>query len=210
MMRSNARLIRDIRHSGVNDDRVLHAIELTPREMFVPPEYAARAYDDGPVPIGHNQTTSQPSLIALMLSSLRLPEDAIALEIGTGYGYQTALLSRLARHVYSVERWPDLAERARQNLRGAGIENATVVVGDGMKGLAEHAPYQGVVVSAVGKRVPDPLAEQVAEGGRLVMPLLSGWAEVVVLFHKRDGRLAEQESLTFARFVPLVPGTEPR
>jgi protein-L-isoaspartate(D-aspartate) O-methyltransferase len=207
MRYASADLVRSTRRAGVDDERVLDAVARTPRELFVPAQYAGRAYADEPIPIGQNQVTSQPSLIAQMIAALRLTEESAVLEIGTGYGYQTALLARLARHVYSVERWPDLADHARRNLASAGVRNASVVVGDGMLGLPAHAPYDGIVVSAVGDHVPEPLAAQLAEGGRLVQPLLSHLAEAVVLFVKESGRLVEVETLTPACFVPLVPGT---
>lgn len=197
-------LLRAIEHVGVQDRRVLDAVRRTPRERFVPPEYAARAYLDAPIPIGRGQVTSQPSLIAQMVAAVRPRHDERVLEVGTGFGFQTALLARLARDVWSIEREAALAGQARRNLAADGVDNATVVEGDGTLGLREHAPYQAIVVSARGPEVPSPLVEQLAEGGRLAQPIGTELGEHVVLFSKRGGRLVEQRTVTPARFVPLV------
>ncbi|MGV9305809.1 protein-L-isoaspartate(D-aspartate) O-methyltransferase [Nonomuraea sp. NPDC003727] len=202
-------LVRAVQEAGVRDPRLLEAVRATPRKGFVPPEFAARAERDEPIPIGHDQPTSQPTLIARMVEALRLSETDRVLEIGTGYGYQTALLARLARQVYSVERHADLAAHARANLGSAGVRNAEIVVGDGSLGLAEHAPFDAVVVSATARQVPAALAAQLAEGGRLVMPIRTREADMVTLFVKRHGRLRQQRLLLPACFVPLVqPGTD--
>nr|BFE38837.1 hypothetical protein GCM10010200_110880 [Actinomadura rugatobispora] len=158
-------LIRALRDQGVDDPRVLDAFRRTPREGFVPASHRAEAYEDIPLPIPHGQVTSQPSLIAQMVAALGLTGRERVLEIGTGLGFQTALLGRLAREVWSVERYADLAARSRANLAAAGVPNATVIVGDGTRGLAGHAPYDGVVVSAAAPEVPAPLAGQLAAGG---------------------------------------------
>ncbi|WP_406674654.1 protein-L-isoaspartate(D-aspartate) O-methyltransferase [Nonomuraea sp. N2-4H] len=191
---------------GVRDLRLLAAIAATPRELFVPPRSVARAYADEPIPLAHGQPTSQPSLVAQMIDALRLSGGETVLEIGTGYGYQTALLARLAWRVYSVERLPDLAAHARANLAAAGITGVEVLVGDGTAGLPEHAPYEGIIVSAAAPEVPAPLAEQLAEGGRLIMPVMGQIADIVTLFTKRRGRLAQIREVTPASFVPLIPG----
>src|SRR6266511_4162190 len=164
-------LLRAVRAAGIRDERVLGAIARVPRLEFVPAEAAADAYFDEPIPIGHGQVTTQPSLVARMVEALGLRGGERVLEIGTGLGWQTALLATLAGRVWSVERFPDLAEAAGRNLAGRGIVNADVVVGDGGEGLAEHAPYDAIVVSAASPEVPSPLAEQLADGGRLVHPL---------------------------------------
>lgn len=197
-------LVEVIRQMGINDPRLLAAVAATPRDRFVPPRSAARAERDEPIPIGHGQPTSQPSLVAQMIDALVLTGTDTVLEIGTGYGYQTALLAHLADRVYSVERYADLAEHARENLAAMGITNVEVVVGDGTAGLPEHAPFDAVVVSAAAAAVPAPLAEQLAEGGRLVMPIAAGVADLVTLFSKRHGHLEKRRSLTPAQFVPLV------
>ncbi|MFG1616151.1 protein-L-isoaspartate(D-aspartate) O-methyltransferase [Nonomuraea wenchangensis] len=197
-------LVEVIRGMGMTDPRLLAAFAATPRDRFVPPRSAVRAQFDEPIPIGHGQPTSQPSLIAQMIDVLRLSGTETVLEIGTGYGYQTALLARLARRVYSLERHADLAEHARANLAGVGVTNVEVLVGDGTAGLPAHAPYDAVIVSAAAPSVPAPLASQLAEGGRLVMPIASEIADIVTLYTKRQGRLTRLRTLTPAQFVPLV------
>jgi protein-L-isoaspartate(D-aspartate) O-methyltransferase len=197
-------LVEAVRQMGITDPRLLAAVAATPRDRFVPPRSATRAERDEPIPIGHGQPTSQPSLVAQMIDALRLTDTDTVLEIGTGYGYQTALLAHLADRVYSVERYADLAEHARANLDAMRVTNAEVVVGDGTAGLPEHAPFDAVIVSAAAATVPAPLAEQLAEGGRLVMPIAAGVADIVTLYAKGHGRLERLRSLTPAQFVPLV------
>jgi protein-L-isoaspartate(D-aspartate) O-methyltransferase len=185
----------------VQDERVLDAIAAVPRRDFVPAEAVDLAELDTPIPIPHGQVTTQPSLVARMVDALALRGDERVLEIGTGYGWQTALLARLAAQIFSVERFADLAETARRQL--AGCENVTVVIGDGSAGLPEHAPYDAILVAAAFPRVPGPLAEQLAEAGRLVQPIGPGGREDVVLFEKRDGGLHRLRSVSPARFVRL-------
>jgi protein-L-isoaspartate(D-aspartate) O-methyltransferase len=157
-----------------------------------------------PLPIAHAQVTTQPSLVAKMVEALGLTGSQRVLQIGTGYGWQTALLASLADFVWSVERWPDLAEAARRNLERYGARNVAVSVGDGSGGLPEEAPFEAVLVSAAFPRVPPPLAEQLAPGGRLVQPIGRGGDDDVILFERRGDRLEVSRSLTLARFVPLV------
>jgi protein-L-isoaspartate(D-aspartate) O-methyltransferase len=190
-----------VRATGVRDPRVLDALAAVPRADFVASGDVERAYLDRPLPIPHGQVTTQPSLVARMVEALRLEGDERVLEIGTGYGWQTALLAELAREVFSVERFADLAETARDNLAGRG--NVAVVVGDGSEGLSEHAPFDAILVAAAYPTVPEPLAEQLAEGGRLVQPIGLGGAEDVVLFEKRDGELHEVRTVSGAHFVRL-------
>lgn len=197
-------LARIIEAEGVTDRRVLHAFRRVAREAFVPPDWAGHAYEDRPIPIPHGQVTTQPSLIARMVAGLRLRGDERVLEVGTGLGFQTAILAALAREVFSIERFPDLAEQARRNLEASGIAGLTVVVGDGTMGLPEHAPFDGTVVSAAAPDVPPPLVAQLAEGGRLVHPLGPGGYETVIAYRKEGGRLVEEARLTPASFVPLV------
>jgi protein-L-isoaspartate(D-aspartate) O-methyltransferase len=147
--------------------------------------------------------TTQPSLVAKMVAALGLDGSEKVLEVGTGYGFQTALLAALARHVWSIERWPDLAETARGNLESQGTRNAEIVVGDGSEGLPEQAPFGAIVVSAAFPHVPGPLAEQLTLGGRLVHPVGSGGHEEVVLFERTPRGLARRRTLTGARFVRL-------
>lgn len=189
---------------GVSDPRVLDAVGSVPRAAFVPPELAEQANLDRPLPIPHGQVTTQPSLVARMVEALELEGSERVLEIGTGYGWQTALLGRLAAEVWSVERWDDLAEAARTHLAREGATNVDVVVGDGSEGLPEHAPLDAILVAAAFPHVPSPLVAQLAEGGRLVQPIGSGGDEDVVLFVKRDGTLHRLSTVAEARFVTLI------
>ena len=200
---SPADLVRDARAAGVSDERVLTAIGATPRAGFVPAGYAAAAYDDEPIAIGHGQVTTQPSLSARMIEGLRLSGSDHVLEIGTGLGFQTALLARLAASVISMERWTDLADRARRNLARQGIGNVQVLAGDGSRGLPDRAPYDAILVSAAFPQVPAPLAEQLRVGGRLVQPIGPGGDEEVVLFERSAASLERRQVLTLARFVRL-------
>jgi protein-L-isoaspartate(D-aspartate) O-methyltransferase len=189
---------------GVRDPRVLAAIRETPRADFVPPALRAHAYEDSPLPIGHEQVTTQPSLVAAMVEALGLAGGEVVLEVGTGLGWQTALLARLAGTVRSVERFADLAEAARANLARHEVSNATVVVGDGSRGLPEAAPFDTILVAAAFSRVPEPLTAQLAIGGRLVQPVGPGGNEEVVLFEKSSAGLVPVRTVTGAHFVRLV------
>ena len=196
-------LADEVGAEGIRDERVLAALREVPRAAFVPAELAERAYIDEPLPIPHGQVTTQPSLVARMLEALALSGEEKVLEVGTGYGFQTALLARLARFVWSIERRHDLAGTARVNLARQAVHNVSVTVGDGTEGLPQHAPFDAVIVSAAFTAVPVPLAQQVVAGGRLVQPIGPGGAEDVVLFVKTDGNLERRFSVTGARFVPL-------
>lgn len=197
-------LVERVRATGFDDEPVLGAIAAIPRERFVPAAARARAALDEPIPIPHGQVTTQPSLSARMIAALDLHGSERVLEVGTGYGWQTALLARLAAEVWSVERHADLARTARANLEAQGVENARVIVGDGTLGWPEAAPYRAILVSAAFPEVPQPLVEQLAPGGRLVQPIGRGGAEDVVLFAKRGDQVEARRSLTGARFVRLV------
>lgn len=190
--------------AGVSDARVLEAIRAVPRAEFVPGGEEGRAYVDAPVPIGHGQVTTQPSLVATMVEALELEGDERVLEVGTGYGWQTALLARLARTVVSIERFPDMVEHARASLRRLGVENVRLRTGDGSRGAPEDAPFDAVLVSAAFPGVPPPLEAQLAPGGRLVQPIGSGGDELVVRYRKGAGGLERERVLTGARFVRLV------
>lgn len=196
-------LVEAVAAAGVSDFRVLTALREVPRSVFVPPEQAERAFLDEPLPIPRNQVTTQPSLAAKMIEALGLSGDENVLEVGTGYGFQTALLARLARFVWSIERWGDLAEAARANLDRHGTTNAEVVVGDGTDGLERHAPFDAIVVSAAFHLIPPPLAEQLASGGRLVQPVGPGGQDEVVLFAREGNGLIRRSWVTGAHFVRL-------
>ena len=197
-------LVAAARAEGVRDARLLAAIRDVPRADFVPPALAEGAYEDRPLPIAHGQVTTQPSLVARMVEALGIRGEERVLEIGTGFGWQTALLARLADFVWSVERWPDLADEARPRLERAGARNVEVVVGDGSGGLPEHAPYDAILVAAAFPTVPPALAAQLADGGRLVQPLGPGGAEEVVLFERADELLERRRLVALAHFVRLV------
>lgn len=193
----------------ISDPRVLAAMEAVPRERFVPAEYAEDAYGDHPLPIGYGQTISQPYIVALMTQLLELKGDERVLEVGAGSGYQAAILSLLARDVFTVERIPQLAEKARRRLMELGYLNVHVRVGDGYEGWPEHAPYDAIVVTCAADEVPPPLVEQLADGGRLVIPVgESGWSQRLMLLRKR-GADVEQREVAGVVFVPLVRGVAP-
>ena len=203
MPKSQEGLARLVAREGVAE-WVLDAFRAVDRAAFTPEKTGAAAYADRPVALPEGQTTSQPSLIAKMIDELAPPQGGRVLEVGTGYGFQTALLARRASLVVSIERHPRLAERACANLERAGVANCLVVVGDGWLGESAHAPYDGIVVSATAPEVPTALAAQLTEGGRLVIPVRDGYDERVVLLGKRAGTLQMIKRMVSARFVPLV------
>ena len=192
-----------IRRRGIADPRVLAAMAEVPRERFVPSADADDAYGDHPLGIGCGQTISQPYMVGLMSESLRLRGDEKVLEIGAGSGYQAAILAKLCRQVYSIERVPELAERARQTLAELGCDNVEVVVGDGSLGWPEAAPYDRIIVTAAAPKVADPWVEQLADGGRLVAPLGDRWGQMLTVLTKH-GAKTKQESICGCVFVPLV------
>ncbi|MFJ5723850.1 protein-L-isoaspartate(D-aspartate) O-methyltransferase [Streptomyces sp. NPDC093149] len=196
-------LVRAAHAMGVTDGRVLEAVRSIPRADFVPADEVASAYRDTPVPLPHGQVTTQPSLIAMMVSALGLTGDEQVLEVGTGYGWQTALLARLAAYVVSVERRPDLVDEARSRLARQGVGNAEVVLGDGTLGVPARAPYDAVIVCAAFPRVPEPLVDQLRIGGRLVQPIGHGGQEHVQLYERRARGLVHRRMVTAARFVRL-------
>ena len=195
-----ARLVRD---AGVTDARVLEAVGSVPRAAFVPAGEVDRAYRDEPIPIPHGQVTTQPSLVGRMLEALALEGGERVLEVGTGYGFQTALLARLAGEVISVERFADLAAAARDNLDSQNVMGVEIVVADGSGGLPARAPYDAIVVSAAFTRVPPPLVEQLVTNGRLVQPIGPGGHDEVVLFERGPVGLERRRSVTPAHFVRL-------
>ncbi|MET8679158.1 protein-L-isoaspartate(D-aspartate) O-methyltransferase [Streptomyces sp. NPDC004647] len=196
-------LVRAVRAAGISDERLLEAVRATPRAEFVPADHAAVAYADGPIPIGRGQVTTQPSLSARMIEGLELAGNEHVLEIGTGLGFQTAVLARLAADVVSIEMGRDMVRQARRNLARQGIRNAELLVGDGSCGVPQRAPYDAIVVSAAFPEVPPPLVEQLRLDGRLVQPIGPGGQEEVVLFRRTASGLERQQVLTLARFVRL-------
>ncbi len=197
------RLVETLRAGGISDPDVLRVFEEVPRHLFVPSGVRHRAYEDAPLPIGSGQTISQPSIHARYLELLRLRGKERVLEIGTGSGYQTALLARLAEQVFSVERVPALFERARELLRSMSVSNVSLLQGDGTVGWRQYAPYDAILVSAAAPEVPRPLVEQLAEGGRLLVPV-GDRAEQVLVVITRRGDETVREELAAVRFVPLV------
>jgi protein-L-isoaspartate(D-aspartate) O-methyltransferase len=188
---------------GVRDERVLAAMRTVPRHLFVPAYQAGAAYRDTPLAIGQGQTISQPYIVAYMTELLEMTGDERVLEIGTGSGYQAAILGQLAAEVISVERFPSLAEEARDRLARLGYDNVRVVVGDGSRGWPEEAPYDVIVVTAASPELPEPLQGQLADGGRLVAPVGPRWTQYLVRVRREGGRF-KRETLIGVAFVPLI------
>ena len=192
-----------LRKRGIRDERLLQAMQRIPRHEFVSQEYKSQAYDDHPIPIGENQTISQPFIIALALQALSPDGSESVLEVGTGSGYQTALLALLARVVYSVERHATLAHGSEASLARMGLSNVRVVVGDGSHGLPEFAPFDAIVVSAAAPSVPQSLLDQLSSNGKMVIPVGPPQAQELKLVRKQDGKTVV-EVLEGCRFVPLI------
>jgi protein-L-isoaspartate(D-aspartate) O-methyltransferase len=199
-----ARLVEQLRRSGVRDLAVLRAFGETPRHLFVPEALRNRAYDDTSLPIGFGQTISQPRTQAAFLETLELRGDERVLEVGTGSGFQAALLSMLVSHVVTVERVPELAETARRALATVGAANVMVVVGDGSLGWKPTAPYDAILVAAAGPRIPECLLTQLVEGGRVVMPVQGADGRQHLVRAERTGDRSTQQTLADASFVPLL------
>ncbi len=198
----NRMVTEQIVSRGVTDERVLDALRRVPRHWFVPEEYANIAYSDSPLPIGEGQTISQPYIVALMTELLELEGDENVLEVGTGSGYQAALLAYLARQVHSIERHAGLADKADEVLLRMGLTNVMVHVGDGTLGLLKYAPFHAIMVTAAAPRVPQPLFDQLADGGRLVLPEGGAGGQVLNRWRKlADGY--KQEHIAPVAFVPL-------
>lgn len=194
---------RQLRRRDISDERVLAAMADVPRELFVPEELRKRAYDDGALPIGHEQTISQPWVVAAIAQALQLSGDERVLEIGTGSGYSTAVLSLLAREVTSLERLPELAETAAARLAELGADNVEVLCADGSKGHPPGAPYDAIAVHAATPEVPHSLLGQLADGGRLVVPIATSTSDLLTVFKREHGGLL-QETIGPCRFVPLI------
>lgn len=200
-------VLRQLASRGIRNQRVLAAMRWVPREWFLPPTLAGDAYSDAPLPIGNGQTISQPFVVALMTERLAPTRSARILEIGTGSGYQTAILARLASAgtIFTVERLPDLLVEAEERFRRLGLTNIVTRLGDGAAGWAEEAPFDGVIVAAAAPRIPEPLMAQLAPGGRLVIPVGDLAAqELVILERPATGEGLVHQQAGAVRFVPLI------
>ena len=208
MVHNNARLresmvTQQLISRGIREPRVLQAMRDIPRHLFVPTRHRAMAYEDMPLPIGHGQTISQPLMVAMMTAALRLRGHERVLEIGTGSGYQAAILSRLAVVVFSIERIAELAAQARATLATVGILNVHVLVGDGSLGLSEHGPYDAIVVTAASPKVPPALVDQLKLGGRMVIPVGDRHDQTLMRLTATTSE-PQVERLGGCRFVPLI------
>jgi protein-L-isoaspartate(D-aspartate) O-methyltransferase len=192
-----------LRARGIHDERVLDAMSRVPRHEFVAERFQDRAYEDHPIPIAEGQTISQPYIVAFMLESLAIEPNSKVLEVGTGSGYQTALLAELASHVSSIERIPRLAQEAQTTLARLGYNNVNIIVGDGSQGWPDVAPFDAIIVAAAAPRVPSALFEQLAENGRMVIPVGPPDAQELLLIRRLNGRSLSQR-LEGCRFVPLI------
>src|SRR5437870_6902609 len=188
---------------GINDARVLAAMAKVPREEFIPPESRAAGYEDGPLRIGHGQTIAQPYIVAFMTEQLRLNPSDRVLEIGTGSGYQAAILAELVSEIYSVEIVEPLARAAEATLQRLGYKNVHVKIGDGYKGWPEAAPFDAIIVTCAPDKVPQPLTDQLKDGGRMVIPVGERFAQELYLLEKKNGQLKESVTLP-VRFVPMA------
>jgi protein-L-isoaspartate(D-aspartate) O-methyltransferase len=204
-MASRVRMVAEqIRARGVHDARVLEAMTRVPREQFVPQAVRSEAYEDRPIAIGHGQTISQPYIVGYMSEALRLEASHRVLEIGTGCGYQTAILAELSREVFSIELLPELSERARRTLADLGYANTHLRTGDGYLGWPEHAPYDRILGAAAAPSVPPALAQQLVDGGILVIPIGTDYQELRVL--QKRGEILDTLATLPVRFVPMVKG----
>lgn len=200
---------RQIAARGIRNERVLEAMLQTPRHLFVPPDYIAQAYEDHPLPIGYGQTISQPYIVALMTEMLDPQPDDVVLEVGTGSGYQAAVLAYLVRHVYTVEIIPELAESAAKRLQELGYTNVTVANLDGYYGWAEHAPFDKIIVTCAPDHVPPDLVAQLREGGRMAIPVgPPGLGQTLWLVEKKPGGEIATTNYGLVSFVPLTGGHE--
>jgi protein-L-isoaspartate(D-aspartate) O-methyltransferase len=194
---------RQLRRRGITDERVLAAMARVPRHLFVPEHLRHLAYEDGALPIGQGQTISQPYIVATICSLMQLEGDERVLDVGAGSGYQAAVLAELAAEVVTIERVPELAERARQALALAGYDKVEVRVGDGSLGVPDRAPFDGIAVAAAAPAIPPALYDQLVDGGRLVLPRGGRWGQDLVLVERTPDGPVERTSVS-CRFVPLV------
>jgi protein-L-isoaspartate(D-aspartate) O-methyltransferase len=200
---SRRRLVETLREKGIADLAVLRAVEATPRHLFVPTGVRHRAYEDSALPIGNGQTISQPSIHARYLELLKLKGHEKVLEVGTGSGYQTVLLAHLAAQVFSIERIAPLLQGARDAIARAGVRNVSLLLGDGTLGWREYGPYDAILVSAAAPSIPQPLVDQLAEGGKLLIPLGGQDVQTLAVITKQNGAVKREDILP-VRFVPLL------
>ena len=203
------RLIMELRRAGITDSRLLGAFERVPRERFVPETFRDQTYVSTALPISHGQTISEPRVVAIMIQALNLGERMKVLEVGTGSGYQAAVLSHLCRRVYTIERHRELLREAIALFDALGLHNVTTLPGDGSKGWPEQAPFERIIVSAAAQDVPPALVEQLAPGGVMVLPLDDGRDGQAIIRMSRTEAGMETENLGPVRFVPLVSGMPP-
>ena len=196
---------QQLRTRGISDERVLMAMNKVPREEFVPDQFRTESYTDGPLPIGYGQTISQPYVVAAMTGQLELQPGDKVLEIGTGSGYQAAILAELAADVYSIEIVEPLAQSATTTLHRLGYGNVHVKAGDGYKGWSEHGPYDAIIVTCAPDHVPQPLVDQLKEDGRMTIPVGPPQAQELYVLKKRNGQL-QQTAIMDVRFVPMMRG----
>jgi len=194
-----------IRRRGIKDNKVLEAMGKVARHLFVPEEMKDLAYQDEPLPIGKGQTISQPYIVAFMTEALKLSGNEKVLEIGTGSGYQTAILAEIAREVYTVELIPELSRRAQSVLNELGYTNIHYLIGDGSRGWPEESPYEAILVSAAPATIPEPLVDQLKVGGRMIIPVGTDFQELALVTRKKEGW--DEDRLIGVRFVPLITGS---
>jgi protein-L-isoaspartate(D-aspartate) O-methyltransferase len=200
---------KQIQARGITDKNTLKALEVVPRHLFVPEEYQDQAYDDGPLPIGYGQTISQPYIVAYMTELLKVGPDDVVLEIGTGSGYQAAILSRIVKKVYTVEIVEELGLAAKERLKALNYDNVEVKIGDGYYGWEEHAPYSGIIVTAASEYIPPPLIKQLKDKGRMIIPVGSPFSVQNLMLVEKSGDKIRTKSLIPVRFVPLTRQSAP-
>jgi protein-L-isoaspartate(D-aspartate) O-methyltransferase len=206
LLNRKVRLIMELRRGGIGDARVLGAIEKTPRELFVPEQFQDQAYENVALPIGNGQTISQPYVVGLMTERLELAGREKVLEVGTGSGYQTAILARLARRVFTIERHRSMMREAEKRFAALRLGNIVTLFGDGAKGWADQAPFDRIIVTAASPEVPAALAEQLTLGGIMVLPVGAAYQDQRLVWLRRGEAGYDTEELSWVRFVPLVAG----
>ena len=192
-----------IKARGVKDKKVLDAMLKVERHLFVPPEYSSQAYEDHPLPVGEGQTISQPYIVALMTDVLGLDSTDKVLEIGTGSGYQAAVLAEICDSVYTIEIFESLGTNAKNLLKVLGYDNVKVKIGDGYKGWKKHSPFDAIIVTCAPTHIPQPLKDQLTEGGKMIIPVGESYAQELVLLEKKNGRIVQKDIIA-VRFVPMI------